>query len=61
MFKPLIYVLLLVGVASVAVGKLSILETDTKIEIKNDAQSVLTYHKAVIPPPQGQPKYFERS
>jgi hypothetical protein len=42
-------------------AKLSIEETDTHIEITNDGQIVLTYHKAIFPPPEGQPKYFERS
>lgn len=46
---------------SAASGNLSIRETDTYIEIFSGNQSVLKYHKAVMPPPEGQPKYFERS
>lgn len=42
-------------------AELSIEETDTHIEITNDGGTVLVYHKAHMPPPDGQPKYFERN
>lgn len=46
---------------AVASGSLKIRESESHIEIFNGNQSVLKYHKAVMPPPEGQPKYFERS
>lgn len=42
-------------------ANVSIEETDTHIEITSDGNVVLVYHKALMPPPEGQPKYFERS
>lgn len=57
--KPLIFVLLCLP--ALLTAKLSIKETGTHIEIKNDGKVVLTYHKALMPPPEGQPDYFARS
>lgn len=53
--------ILLLFVPEVLLAGLSIQETDTHIEITNEDATVLVYHKAVMPPPEGQPKYFERS
>ena len=36
-------------------------ETDNHIEVTHNGQTVLVYHKAIMHPPEGQPKYFERS
>ena len=57
--KSLLLILLIVPGCLLA--ELSIRETDTHINITNDGETVLVYHKAVMPPPGGQPKYFERS
>lgn len=60
--KPLLCILVLFTISSNAcLAKLSISETDTQIEILHDGKQVLLYHKAVMPPPEGEPRYFERS
>ncbi|MCZ6674893.1 MAG: PmoA family protein [Verrucomicrobia bacterium] len=46
---------------AVASAELSIRESDTQITISRDGQTVLVYHKALMPPPEGQPAYFKRS
>lgn len=54
-------ILFLLCFPTVLIAELSIEETDTHIHITNDGKTVLSYHKAIMPPPEGQPKYFERS
>lgn len=57
--KPLFF--FLPFLPAVLLANLSIEETGTHIEVKNDDKTILVYHKALMPPPDGQPKYFERS
>ena len=54
-------IILLLCFPGLLFADLSIEETNTHISITNDGKTVLTYHKALMPPPEGQPKYFERS
>ena len=43
------------------IAELSIEEKDTHIEITHNGNTVLSYHKVLMPPPEGQPKFYERS
>lgn len=61
MKKLLIICFLTQLLVCVASAQLGILETDTAIEITRDGAPVLTYHKALMPPPEGKPRYYERS
>jgi hypothetical protein len=58
---PLLGMVILLASLNMCLAKLGIEETDIQIEITSDGNSVLVYHKAIVPPPEGQPKYFERS
>ncbi|MCB1120111.1 MAG: PmoA family protein [Verrucomicrobiae bacterium] len=58
---PIFLLSIFVVSSSACLAKLSIKETAKGIEISNDGQQVLFYHKAIMPPPEGQPKYYERS
>jgi hypothetical protein len=61
MKKRLILYSFFLGVFNLSFGELKIVESGSHIEITNDEKTVLTYHKAVMPPPDGQSKIFERS
>ncbi len=61
MKKRLILYSFFLGVFNLSFGELKIVKSESHIEITNDEKTVLTYHKAVMPPPDGQSKIFERS
>lgn len=61
MKKALLHLLAFALVPGLISAELGLLETDAYIQISHDGKLVLKYHKAVMPPPEGQPKYFERS
>jgi hypothetical protein len=56
--------LLCLGLTSALPGmaaSLSLIENEKTIEIRDGEQSMLVYHKAVLPPPEGSPKAYARS